>query len=60
MLRFVRLAGEAARHAAEEGLIAPPRSTARAALAAAADAYAPALLSALQWTGDADSASGCS
>ena len=48
MLRFVRLAGEAARHAAEEGLIAPPRSTARAALAAAADAYAPALLSALE------------
>jgi hypothetical protein len=46
-VRFVRLAGEAARHAAEEGLIAPPRRAARAVLASAADLYAPALLPAL-------------
>jgi hypothetical protein len=45
--RFVRLAGEAARHAAEEVLIAPPRHIARAALASAADLYAPALMPAL-------------
>lgn len=45
--RFVRLAGEAARHAAEEGLIAQPRQAALAALASAADIYAPALLPAL-------------
>ncbi len=45
--RFIRLAGEAARHAAEERLDAPPRHAARAALASAADLYAPALVSAL-------------
>jgi hypothetical protein len=43
-VRFVRLASEAARHAVEEGLIAPPHLAARAVLASAADAYAPALL----------------
>jgi hypothetical protein len=45
-LRFVRLAAEAARHAAEEPVIAPPRYGAQAALAAASDIYAPPLLSA--------------
>ena len=45
-LRFVRLAAEAARHAAEEPVIAPPRDGAQAALAAASDIYAPPLLSA--------------
>jgi hypothetical protein len=46
-LRFVRLAAEAARHAAEEPEIAPPRCGAQAALAAASDIYAPPLLSAI-------------
>jgi hypothetical protein len=45
-LRFVRLAAEAARHAAEDPVIAPPRYGAQAALAAASDIYAPPLLSA--------------
>lgn len=45
-LRFVRLAAEAARHAAEEPVIAPSRIAAQAALAAASDVYAPPLLSA--------------
>jgi hypothetical protein len=45
-LRFVRLAAEAARHAAEEPAIAPSRYGAQAALAAASDIYAPPLLSA--------------
>jgi hypothetical protein len=45
-LRFVRLAAEAARHAAEEPVIAPSRLAAQAALAAASDIYAPPLLSA--------------
>jgi hypothetical protein len=45
-LRFVRLAAEAARHAAEEPVIAPSRIAAQAALAAASDIYAPPLLSA--------------
>jgi hypothetical protein len=45
--RFVRLAGEAARHAVEENLSAPPHRTARAVLTSAADIYAPALLPAL-------------
>jgi hypothetical protein len=43
-LQFVRLAGEAARHAAEQMLAAPPQLTALAALAGAAELYAPALL----------------
>ena len=45
--RFVRLAAEAARHAAEEPVIAPSRIAAQAALAAASDVYAPPLVSAL-------------
>ena len=44
---FVRLAAEAARHAAEERLIAPPRHVAQAALVSAADLYAPPLVSVL-------------
>jgi hypothetical protein len=43
-LQFVRLAGEAARHAAETMVAAPPRLAALAALAGAAELYAPALL----------------
>ena len=43
-IRFVRLAGEAARHAVEEALTAPPHRAARAVLASAADVYAPPLL----------------
>jgi hypothetical protein len=43
-LRFVRLAAEAARHAAEEPAMAPPRMAAQAALAAASDIWAPPLL----------------
>lgn len=43
-LQFVRLAGEAARHAAEQMLAAPPQLTALASLAGAAELYAPALL----------------
>lgn len=46
-LRFVRLSAEAARHAAEEPVIAPPRYAAQASLAAASDVYAPPLLSAI-------------
>jgi hypothetical protein len=46
-LRFVRLAAEAARHAAEEPVIAPSRIAAQAALTAASDVYAPPLVSAL-------------
>jgi hypothetical protein len=42
-LRFVRLAAEAARHAAEEPVFAPSRTAAHGALAAAADVYAPPL-----------------
>jgi hypothetical protein len=42
-LQFVRLASEAARHAAEEPVIDPSRTAARAALAAASDIYAPPL-----------------
>jgi hypothetical protein len=44
-LQFVRLAGEAARHAAEEPVSALPREAAHAALAAASDIYAPPLTS---------------
>jgi hypothetical protein len=44
-LQFVRLAGEAARHAAEEPVFAPSRDAARAALAAASEIYAPPLMS---------------
>jgi len=44
-LQFVRLAAEAARHAAQEPLTAPPRDAAQAALAAASDIYAPPLTS---------------
>jgi hypothetical protein len=44
-LQFVRLAGEAARHAAEDPVFAPSRDAARAALAAAAEIYAPPLTS---------------
>ena len=46
-LQFVRLAGEAARHAAEEELAAPPHLVAQATLASAAEVYAPALLKTL-------------
>jgi hypothetical protein len=45
-LRFVCLAAETARHAAEEPVIAPSRRRAQAAMAAASDIYAPPLLSA--------------
>jgi hypothetical protein len=44
--RFVRLAGEASRHAAEGALRLPSGLAAKAALAAAADIYAPPMLSA--------------
>jgi len=44
-MQFVRLAAEAARHLAEEPMIAPSRSSAHAALAAASDIYAPPMLS---------------
>jgi hypothetical protein len=44
-LQFVRLAGKAARHAAEEPVFAPSRHAARAALAAASEIYAPPLVS---------------
>jgi hypothetical protein len=44
-LQFVRLAAEAARHAAEERTIAPSRQAAHAALVAASDIYAPPLMS---------------
>jgi hypothetical protein len=47
-LRFVRLAAEAARHAAEDPVLAPPHYGAQAALAAASDIYAPPLLSGLR------------
>jgi hypothetical protein len=43
--QFVRLAAEAARHAAEEPTIAPSRQAAHAALAAASDIYAPPVTS---------------
>jgi hypothetical protein len=43
-VQFVRLAGEVARHAAEEELAAPPHLVAQATLASAAEVYAPALL----------------
>ncbi|WP_091683116.1 hypothetical protein [Methylocapsa palsarum] len=43
--RFVRLAGEASRHAAESALHLPSGLAAKAALAAAADIYAPPMLS---------------
>jgi hypothetical protein len=43
-LQFVRLAGEAARQAAETMVPAPPKLAALAALAAATELYAPALL----------------
>jgi hypothetical protein len=45
-IQFVRLAAEAARHLAEEPMIAPSRASAHAALAAASDIYAPPMLSA--------------
>src|SRR5262249_37476009 len=45
-LQFVRLAAEAARHLAEDPMIAPSRASAHAALAAASDIYAPPMLSA--------------
>jgi hypothetical protein len=44
-LQLVRLAGEAARHAAEEPVFAPPRDAALAAFAAASEIYAPPLMS---------------
>jgi hypothetical protein len=43
-LQCVRLAGEAARHAAEHMTAAPPQLAALAALAGAAELYAPALI----------------
>jgi hypothetical protein len=43
-LQFVRLASEAARHAAEEVMLAPPDRAALASIAAATEIYAPALL----------------
>jgi hypothetical protein len=46
-MRFVRLAAEAARHLAEEPIMAPPRPSAHAALVAASDIYAPPMLLAL-------------
>jgi hypothetical protein len=42
--RFVRLAGHAAQHCVEEPLPIPPRTSARAALAAGAEIYAPPLV----------------
>jgi hypothetical protein len=55
-VQFVRLAGEAARHAAEEELFVPPHLAAQAVLASAAEVYAPALLQTLQpppgWSGE--------
>ncbi len=58
-LRFVRLAAEAARHAAEEPAIAPSRYGAQAALAAASDIYAPPLLSAFAPSGRRPGAGVC-
>ncbi len=50
-LQFVRLAGEAARHAVEEPVSAPSQEAAHAALAAASDIYAPPLTSNLAANG---------
>jgi hypothetical protein len=50
-LQFVRLAAEAARHAAEEPVSALPREAAHAALAAASDIYAPPLTSYIETRG---------
>jgi hypothetical protein len=50
-LQFVRLAGEAARHAAEEPVAAPSPVAALAALAAASEIYAPPLAPYLATTG---------
>ena len=44
-LQFVRLAGEAARHAVEPPVAEPPERIALASLAAAGELYAPVLLS---------------
>ena len=51
-LQFVRLASDAARHAAEEAMLAPPDLAALASLAAAAEIYAPALLSRQETTSE--------
>ena len=51
-LQFVRLAGEAARHAATEAIAARPDHAALAALAAAAEIYAPKLLTSPEEEGE--------